>query len=152
LFVYANGDADISHLFSLIPMLGKEGTGYHQETTLPFRIGGVTESEYIAYANKHKTLANVVLRIDGPIDCIRILKPLISTAKKAGRLYLPNSDTILLFNTSRKGELACNATHAPIINFQDGKEIAEILEDLRKRAVSVFHFMKIIYSGLRILI
>ena len=142
MFVDASGDADIAHLINLSTMSGKEGAGYHQEVTLPFRIGGVSEREYIAYANKHKTLVDAVLRSDGSIDRIHILKPLISAAKKAGRLYLPHSDTIFLFNTSRKGELVCNATHAPIINFEDGKEISTILEDLRRQAISVFHFMK----------
>jgi len=113
MFVDASGDADIAHLINLSTMSGKEGAGYHQEMTLPFRIGGVSEREYIAYANKHKTLVDFVLRSDGSIDRIHILKPLISAAKRLVAVS-PHSDTILFINTSRKGELVCNATHAQL--------------------------------------
>ncbi|MEM3827013.1 MAG: FAD-dependent oxidoreductase [Candidatus Micrarchaeaceae archaeon] len=141
-FVDSTGDADVAHLLNLHPMSGKEGFGYHQEATLPFRIGGVNEGEYIKYAKSHPKLADVNVRKDGSIDRLHFLKPFINAAKSKRKLYLPHSSTAFFFNTSRRGELVCNATHAPVNDFSNGKEIAALLEDLRRQAISIFNFSK----------
>ncbi len=128
-FVDASGDADLVYRLHLKYMSGREGKGYHQETTLPFRIGGIKEKEFIRYAKSKKAFASVSLRKNGDIDRLHILKPALDLAKKNGKLYLPYSDNIFMFNTSRRGEMVCNATHAPIGDFTDGKEISSVLED-----------------------
>ncbi|MGC8622724.1 MAG: FAD-dependent oxidoreductase [Candidatus Micrarchaeia archaeon] len=141
-FADASGDADLAYRLHLKYMSGREGKGYHQETTLPFRIGGIKEKEFVKYAKLKNNLASINLRKNGDIDRLHILKPALDSAKKNGKLYLPHSDNIFMFNTSQHGEMVCNATHAPIGDFTDGKEISSVLEDLRRQAYSVFNFMK----------
>ncbi|MCL4373595.1 MAG: FAD-dependent oxidoreductase [Candidatus Marsarchaeota archaeon] len=142
IFIDASGDADLVYRLGLKYMSGREGVGYHQEATLPFRIGGMNESEFVKYAKSRKGFASVSLRKNGDIDRLHILKPAIAAAKRSGSLYLPHSENMFMFNTSRKGEVVCNATHAPVGDFTNGMEIASVLEDLRKQAYSIFHFVK----------
>ncbi len=141
-FIDASGDADLAYRLGLKYMSGREGAGYHQEATLPFRIGGIDEKEFVKYAKSKNDLASVSLRKNGDIDRLHILAPALSNAKRSGELYLPHSENMFLFNTSRKGEMVCNATQAPVGDFTDGKEISSVLEDLRKQADSVFRFLK----------
>jgi len=140
MFVDSSGDADMSYFCTRNAIEGKEGEGWHQEATLPFRLGGVDEKRVISFAGKRKDLVSVVLNGDR-IERLRVLPPLVEKAKTERRLYLPNSNSEFLFNTVRPGEFVCNATHVKIADFKDALEISKALHDLRHQAVSSLNFL-----------
>ncbi len=140
-FVDSSGDADLSYYAASNAMEGKEGQGWHQEATIPFRIADVNEEELIKFSQEHPELISAPL-VDGRISKIHINPPLVEKAKKENKLYLPNENTEFLFNTSKDGEFICNATHAKIKDYKSGKEVAEAINDLRHQVASSFEFLK----------
>ena len=140
-FVDSSGDADLSYYSISKAMEGKEGEGWHQETTIPFRIANVNEAEIIEFSKEHPELVSAPL-VDGKVSKIHINPPLVEKAKKDNELYLPNENSEFLFNTSREGEFICNATHAKIKDFRSGEEVATAINDLRHQVISSFEFLK----------
>ncbi len=139
-FVDSSGDADLTYYATSNVIEGKENAGWHQEATLPFRVGNVDEEEVIKFSKAHPDLISVTLR-DGRLERLRIMPPLVTKAKEVHRLYLPDANAEFLFNTSRKGEFVCNATHIKIRDFKSGRELAEAINDLRHQVVSSVNFL-----------
>ena len=140
-FVDSSGECDVTYLAGLGCMSGRSNDGAHQDATLPFRIGGVDEKKVIEHAKRNPDELSVVLDSEGNVSRIRIMQALVEKAKSAGDLYLPLANSEFLFNTSRRGEFVCNATHVHVNNFGDGAEIARITADARKQAVSSLEFL-----------
>ncbi len=140
MFVDSSGDADLAYLSTGQVMEGKEGEGWHQEATLPFRLEGVDEKKVIDFANEHKDLVGVVMN-GGRIERLRILPPLVKKAKSERKLYLPDANSEFLFNTMRPGEFVCNATHAKISDFKDALGVSAAMHDLRHQVVSSLNFL-----------
>ena len=139
-FVDSSGDADLAYYATSNVIEGKENAGWHQEATLPFRIGNVDEEEVIRFSKSHPDLISVTLR-DGRLERLRIMPPLVTKAKEMHKLYLPDANAEFLFNTSRKGEFICNATHVKIKDFKSGRELANAINDLRHQVVSSLNFL-----------
>ncbi|MGC8547634.1 MAG: FAD-dependent oxidoreductase [Candidatus Micrarchaeia archaeon] len=140
-FVDSSGECDVTYLAGLGCMSGRSNDGAHQDATLPFRIGGVDEKKVIEHAKRNPDELSVVLDSEGNVSRIRIMQTLVEKAKSAGDLYLPLANSEFLFNTSRRGEFVCNATHVHVNNFGDGAEMARITADARKQAVSSLEFL-----------
>ncbi len=142
MFVDSSGDADLVYLSAGTGnvMEGKEGAGWHQEATLPFRLASVDEKRLIAFSKEHKEMVGIVMN-GKRIERIRIMPPLVEKAKSERRLYLPETNSEFLFNTVRSGEFVCNATHTKISNFKDALEMSAALHDLRHQVVSSLNFL-----------
>ncbi|MEM0124559.1 MAG: FAD-dependent oxidoreductase [Candidatus Micrarchaeaceae archaeon] len=139
-FVDSSGDADLTYYATANAVEGKEGEGWHQEATLPFRIGNVDEDEIIEFSKSQPDLISVTLD-RGRLVRFRIMPPLVEKAKKEHSLYLPDANAEFLFNTSKKGEFVCNATHTKITDFKSGREIANYMNDLRHQVASSVKFL-----------
>jgi hypothetical protein len=139
-FIDSSGDADTAQLIGLKTMMGMEGNGVHQEATVPFRLANINEEKVIEYANTHQDVLGVVL-LNNKLTRIRVKDPLVKKAKEEHNLYLPHANSEFLFNTSRKGEFVCNATHVDISDFTSGKLIAEAMEDARDQVISSVEFL-----------
>ncbi|MGC8496039.1 MAG: FAD-dependent oxidoreductase [Candidatus Micrarchaeia archaeon] len=140
-FIDSSGDSDVVYLARLGFMSGNDGNGEHQDATLPFRIGGVEEKRVIMHSKEHPDEIGVVLDQDGNVSRIRVLPKLVETAKKEKELYLPFANSEFLFNTSKRGEFVCNATHVHVGDFTSGAEIAKMIEDARKQILSSLNFL-----------
>jgi hypothetical protein len=140
-FVDSTGDADIAFYSKAKTMQGLEGKGWHQEATLPFRIGNVNEEDIILFSIEHPDSVSVKVSEDGRLERFRILPKLVNAAKDKSGLYLPHANAEFMFNTSRKGEYVCNATHVDIIDFTDAEEMAEKIEDARKQVLASIKFL-----------
>ncbi len=139
-FVDSSGDADLAYYATANVSEGKEGAGWHQEATLPFRVGNVHEDEVLLFSREHPDLISVVIR-ENRLERLRVLKPLVEKAKKTHELYLPHDYSEFFFNTSRRGEFVCNATHVEIKDFKSGIEVANALNDLRHQVMSSLDFL-----------
>ncbi len=140
MYIDSTGDADLAQLSTKNSMSGKEENGEHQEATLPFRIANIDEEKIMEFSRGHPDQIGAVIR-GNSLERIRILEPLVKKAKEQKKLYLPYGNSEFLFNTSRKGEFVCNATHVPILDFTDGKEVAKAISDARKQIVSSIEFL-----------
>ncbi|MEM3191889.1 MAG: FAD-dependent oxidoreductase [Candidatus Parvarchaeota archaeon] len=140
-FVDSSGDADVAYLAQLGVMNGMIGTGAHQDATLPFRIAGIDEKKVLEHAKLRPDEVGAVIDENGNLSRVRITSKLIETAKKENRLYLPFANSEFLFNTSKRGEFVCNATHVHVRNFADGAEIAKMIEDARRQVLSSLDFL-----------
>jgi len=137
----SSGDSDVVYLAHLGFMSGKIENGVHQDATLPFRIGGVDEKKVIMYSKEHPDEVAVVLDPDGNVSRIRVMAKLVETAKNERALYLPFANSEFLFNTSKRGEFVCNATHVHVNDFTNGNEIAKMISDAREQVLSSFNFL-----------
>lgn len=142
MFVDSSGDADLVYNAKLGFLEGKENEGWHQEATIPFRIGNINENDIIIFSQMHPDLVSVKVNENGRLERFRLMPNLIEKAKRTNELYLPNANAEFMFNTSREGEFVCNATHVKISNFTDGKEMAEVIEDARRQVASSLEFLK----------
>ncbi|MGC8648638.1 MAG: FAD-dependent oxidoreductase [Candidatus Micrarchaeia archaeon] len=141
-FIDASGDADLVYLIKNGVMSGNGKSGVHQEATLPFIIGNINEDKIIKYALEHPDEISVVLDENKNLSRIRIQPKLVVKAEKEKKLYLPHSNNEFLFNTGRRGEFVCNATHVAVTNFSSSKIIAEEIENARIQVLSSFEFLK----------
>ncbi len=146
-FVDSSGDADVAYLSKLATMSGYGKNHIHQEATLPFRIGGVNEAEVVGHSKKHPDEIAVVIDKNNNLSRIRILPKIVKLAEKRHNLYLHGTNAEFLFNTSRRGEFVCNATHVKITDFTDGHEIALDHEDARKQVASSVQFLSKYIGG-----
>jgi len=140
-FVDSTGDADIAFYSGAKTMQGMESSGKHQEATLPFRIGNVREEEIILFSIAHPDLVSVNVNEKGDLERFRILPKLVDIAKQKYGLYLPHANAEFMFNTSKKGEFVCNATHVDINDFTDGNEMDKAIKDARKQVLSTVRFL-----------
>ncbi len=139
MFIDSSGDADLAFHAGAVTMSGMEGSGMHQEATLPFRIGNIDAAKVIEFSKKNADLVSVVM--DGnKLSRIRVTQKLVDEGKKEG-LYLPHANSEFLFNTSREGEYVCNATHVDINDFTDGKQMAFAINDARLQVESSLKFL-----------
>lgn len=141
-FVDSTGDADLTYLSGNGVMIGREEGNGHQQATIPFRIGNVDEEKVIAYSKEHPDEIITVLDEQGALSRIRIESKIVEKAKEDGRLYLPYGNSIFIFNTSKKGEYVCNATHSNIKDFADSMELTLAIEEARKQIKSIIDFIK----------
>lgn len=139
-FVDSSGDADLTNYATSNTIEGKEGEGWHQEATIPFRIANVNEEELIAFSKTNHDLVSVVMN-QNRVERIRIMPSLVEKAKRVHELYLPDANAEFLFNTSKKGEFVCNATHAKLKDFKSGYEVAIAISDLRLQVLSSLNFL-----------
>ena len=146
-YVDSTGDADIAFYAKAKTVSGMENKGWHQEATLPFRIGNVNEEKMILFAIEHPDLVSVKVNDNGSLERLRILPKLVSIAKEKYGLYLPSTNAEFMFNTSKKGEFICNATHVDIKDFTDSKEMAEKIEDARKQVISSMEVLSKYING-----
>ncbi len=138
-FVDASGDADAAQLCGKV-MEGKEGEGWHQEATVPFRMGGIDQKGLIKFSKEHGDLVSATLA-GGTLDRMRVMPALVEKAKKEHKIYLPHANSEFFFNTSREGEFVCNATHVNIKDFTSGIEIESALNDARHQIISSIDFL-----------
>ncbi len=146
-FVDSSGDADVVYLSKLAIQSGYGRNHIHQEATLPFRIGGVNEASVIRHSKEHPDEIAVTLDKNNNLSRIRVLPKLVKLAEAEHKLYLHGTNAEFLFNTSKRGEFVCNATHVKIKDFTDGHEIALDLEDARKQVASSVQFLSKAVQG-----
>lgn len=142
MFIDSSGDADLVYAAGFNTVSGKEGEGWHQEATIPFRIANVNSDALALFSMAHKDLVTVVVDDFGKLTRIRLTDKLIGKAKSEHELYLPTSNSEFMFNTSKDGEFVCNATHVQIVDFADGKVLAAAVENARKQIESSIKFLK----------
>ncbi len=147
MFIDSSGDADLVHVAGFKTVSGKEGEGWHQEATIPFRIANVNEKKIILFSQKHKDLVSVVVSKSGRLERFRLTPKMIEKAKNEKELYLPNANSEFMFNTSKDGEFVCNATHVKINDFTDGKEVADEVDDARRQVASSIAYLQKNVSG-----
>lgn len=135
-FVDSTGDADIAFYSGAKTMSGMENSGIHQEATLPFRIGNINEERIILFGIEHQNFISVKVNEKGRLERFRVLPDFVKLAKEKYGLYLPYANAEFMFNTSKKGEFVCNATHVDINDFTDGNQMAKAIEDARKQVLS----------------
>lgn len=148
-FVDSTGDADIAFNSGAKTMQGMENSGWHQEATVPFRIGDVNEEDVILFSIEHPDLVSVKVNEKGDLERFRILPKLADIGKTKYGLYLPHANAEFMFSTGRKGEFVCNATHVDIKDFTDAKEIANAIGDARKQVLSSIEFLSTKVHGFR---
>ena len=139
-FIDSTGDADMAFYSGAKTMSGMENSGIHQEATLPFRIGNINEEEIILFSIEHQNLISVKVNEKGRLERFRVLPDLVKIAKEKYGLYLPHANAEFMFNTSKKGEFICNATHVDINDFTDGNQMAKAIEEARKQVLSSIEF------------
>ena len=140
-FVDSSGDADLAFIATNATMSGKEENGEHQQATIPFRIANVNEEGIAAYSKTHPEEISLVMDEKGGVSRIRITSLLVEKAKDDGSLYLPFGNSLFLFNTSKKGEYVCNATHSNVVDYTEGKQLALSIDDARRQIKSVMDFL-----------
>ncbi|MCL4404944.1 FAD-dependent oxidoreductase, partial [Candidatus Marsarchaeota archaeon] len=79
-FVDSTGDADIALYSGAKTMAGKENEGWHQEATIPFRIGNVNEEDVILFSVEHPDMVSVKVNENGRLERFRVLPKLVSIA------------------------------------------------------------------------
>ncbi|MCL4388176.1 FAD-dependent oxidoreductase [Candidatus Marsarchaeota archaeon] len=146
-FVDSTGDADIAFYSGAKTMSGMENSGVHQQATLPFRIGNINEERIILFAIEHQNFVSVNVNEKGRLERFRVLPDFVKLAKEKYGLYLPYANAEFMFNTSKKGEFVCNATHVDIDDFTDGNQMAKAIEDARKQVLSSIEFFTKEVSG-----
>lgn len=142
MFVDSSGDADLVYAAGFKTLSGKEGEGWHQEATIPFRIANVNENDMILFSLEHNDLVTVVVDEFGKLSRLRLTDKLIGKAKSEHEIYLPNANAEFMFSTGKDGEFVCNATHVEIHDFTDSKEIAAAIGDARKQINSSIRFLQ----------
>ncbi|MCL5101881.1 MAG: FAD-dependent oxidoreductase [Candidatus Marsarchaeota archaeon] len=140
-FVDSTGDADIALYSGAKTMAGKENEGWHQEATIPFRIGNVNEEDVILFSVEHPDMVSVKVNENGRLERFRVLPKLVSIAKEKYGLYLPHANAEFMFGTSKEKEFVSNATHVDINDFTNGNEMANAIMDARKQILSSVEFL-----------
>ncbi|MCL4372396.1 FAD-dependent oxidoreductase [Candidatus Marsarchaeota archaeon] len=146
-FIDSTGDADIAFYSGAKIMSGMENSGIHQQATLPFRIGNINEERIILFAIEHQNFISVKVNEKGRLERFRVLPDFVKLAKEKYWLYLPYANAEFMFNTSKKGEFVCNATHVNIDDFTDGNQMAKAIEDAREQIISSIEFFTKEVSG-----